>query len=74
MSNVTQLATGQINASDRLSVELVQATETPAAILIRWPSAPSVTDPHKFSAVANAVVAILAEARARLARIKAGEI
>ena len=73
MPNLT-LASGQITAADRLSVELVQAIETPSTILIRWPDAPSVTDPRKFGAVANAVVAILAEARARLATIKAGEI
>ena len=73
MPNLT-LASGQITAADQLSIELVQATETPAAILIRWPGAPSVTDPHKFAAVANVITTILAEARARLATIKAGEM
>ena len=68
------LASGQITAADQLTVELVQATETPDAILLRWPAAPSVTDPRKFAAVANAITAILAEARARLATFKAGEL
>ena len=29
-------------------VELMQAIETPPAILIRWPAAPTVTDPRRF--------------------------
>jgi hypothetical protein len=66
MPNLT-LAVGQITAADRLSIELVQAVETPPAIL-------SVTDLRRFGAVANAVVAILAEARAALAKIKAAEM
>jgi hypothetical protein len=74
VSKTITLATGQITAADQLSVQLVQALETPPAILIRWPGAPSVTDPRKFGAVANAAVAILAEARARLATMKAGEM
>ena len=72
MPNLT-LASGQITAADQLVIELVQATETPAVILLRWPAAPSVTDARRLAAVAAAVTAILAEARARLARHQAGE-
>ena len=73
MPNLT-LASGQITAADQLTIELVQATETPAVILLRWPAAPSVTDARRFAAVAAAVTAILAEARAVLARHQAGEM
>jgi hypothetical protein len=73
MTNVV-LASGQITQADQLIVELIQATETPTTILIRWPAAPSVTDPCKFGAVAGAWWQILAEARAALARHRADEI
>ena len=67
MSKVTELAAGKITAADTLVVELVEATETPAVVLLRWPGQPSVADPDRFPAVANAVMAVLAEAAARLA-------
>jgi hypothetical protein len=35
-------------------VELMQAIETPPAILIRWPAAPTVTDLRRFPAAALA--------------------
>ena len=73
MPNVV-LASGQITAADQLSIELVQAVETPAVILLRWPAAPSVTDARRFAAVTRAVTGILAEARAALARHQAGEM
>lgn len=73
MPNVT-LASGQITPADPLTIELVQAIETPEAILIRWPAAPTVTDARKPPAVAAAITAILAEARATLAKIRATEL
>ena len=73
MPTVT-LAVGQITPADQLTIELVSATETPEAILIRWPAAASVTDPRRFGLVANSVTAVLAEAWATLARIKAAEL
>ena len=74
MATVTELATGQITLSDSLTVELHRSIEAPPAVLLVWPAAPSVTDPHRFGAVANAVVAIMAEARAVLARHQAREM
>jgi hypothetical protein len=38
MSKVTQLASGQITEAASITVELVEADETPAAVLVRWPS------------------------------------
>ena len=63
------LARGHVTKADEVSVELVQAAETPGAILIRWPAAPSVTDPHRLPAVANAVMEVLAAAVGKLATI-----
>ena len=60
MPNLT-LASGQITRSDQHDLDSLAGR-------------PAVTDPRKFGTVANAVVAILAEAKARLAMIKAGEM
>ena len=35
MSKITELATGQITAGDSLIVELVEADETPAVVIVR---------------------------------------
>jgi hypothetical protein len=37
MSHVTELATVQLTATDTLTIELVEANETPAVVIIRWP-------------------------------------
>ena len=49
-------------ASREGCVELMQAIETPPAILIRWPAAATVTDPRRFPAAALAVIALMDEA------------
>lgn len=71
MSTVTPLASGPINASDSISVELVTPSDAPATVLIRWPDAPSVVKPNPravaaVAAVAASVVKVLAEAQTRL--------
>ena len=72
MSNVMPLASGPITTVDQLGVELIQTIETPEMILIRWPSAPSVSDPRRFPAVALAVIALMDQAMIRLAEIGPG--
>ena len=74
MSKTTTLAGGEINAADQIIIELVSAIETPSVILIRWPDAPTVTDPRRLQAVADAITAIMAHAVATLARIRATEL
>jgi len=64
------LAEGQITGGDTLSIELVVAVETPPTVLLRWPGEPSVTQPHRFPAVANQVMAIMAAAIARVAMME----
>jgi len=64
------LAEGQITPTDRLVIQLVESIENPA----RGAAAPSVADPLRFPAVANAIMAILAGAVARLSQISSGEL
>jgi hypothetical protein len=68
------LAESRITPSDRLVIELVEALETPPAILLHWPAAPSIADPPEVPAVANAIMIILAGAVARLSQISSGEL
>jgi hypothetical protein len=35
MSNVTELAAGQITTADAIAIELVEADETPTVVIIR---------------------------------------
>lgn len=72
-SSRIELAAGQITPSgDTLRVELIKPAGSPPAVLIIWPAAPSVTntDPGGLASVAAAVVRVLAEAQARLTKIR----
>jgi hypothetical protein len=71
MSKTTTLASGQITPADALRVELQEPDEFPATILIIWPEAPSVVDPRRFTATANAVARLMATAITKLAQIRA---
>ena len=71
MSKTTTLASGQITPTDALLVELREPDEFPASILIIWPQAPSVIDPRRFGATANAVARLMATAITKLGQIRA---
>jgi hypothetical protein len=73
MSKTATLASGQISPTNKLLVELREPEELPASILITWPQAPSVVDPHRFGATANAVARLMATAITTLAQIRAYE-
>jgi hypothetical protein len=70
MSQVTELASGQITAIDTLTIELVQADEMPTVVIIRWPAKPSLLHPHRFGAVAEIAAWTFAAAVAKLTAIK----
>jgi hypothetical protein len=72
MSQITELASSQINASDRLAVELVEADETPAVVIVRLPAKPTVLHPRRFPDTAAAIARLFAEAPTELAAIKKG--
>jgi len=70
VSQVTQLATGQLNGHDTLVIELVEADETPAVVIIRWSSKASVLHPRRFPAAADVAARTFAAAVVRLAQIR----
>lgn len=70
MSQITELASGQITAVDSITIELVEADETIPAIIIRWPVKPSVIHPHRFSSTADVAARTFAAAVVRLAHIR----
>ena len=70
MSQVTVLAEGQITPSDAIIVELVEADETPAVIIVRWPAKPTVFHPRRFPAGADAAARIFASAVVALAQLR----
>ena len=70
MPKPTTLATGQINASDEITVELHRPADLPAFILIKWPAAPSVASLDNFDNLVAAVYRILADARTTLSRMR----
>jgi hypothetical protein len=70
MNQTTQLASGLINGHDRLTIELVEPPDLPAAILLRWPQKPSITTPDVDSNVAAACMQVLSAAVIELAAIR----
>jgi hypothetical protein len=71
MSQITQLASSQITASERILVELIEADETPAVIIVRWPAKPTVCHPRRFPDTAAVIVRLFSEAHTVLAGIRA---
>jgi hypothetical protein len=67
IASATTLATGQLNKSDQLDVELHRPADLPAFILVKWPSAPS---PDTFADLVAATFRILADARVTLSRMR----
>ena len=70
MSKITELASGQITNAEILTVELVEADETPAVVIIRWPLKATVLHPRRSSPAAEAAARIFAAAVVRLAQIR----
>jgi hypothetical protein len=70
MSQITQLASGAITAVDTITIELVEADETPAVVIVRWPSKATVLHPRRFRSAADAAARVFATAVVRLAHIK----
>ena len=71
MSEVTPLASSQINHSDQLKVELVEPDGMPAMVRIVWPPQSTVVDPKRFPDVAAAIAQLFARAHIVLAALKA---
>ena len=73
MSQITELASAAITATDTITVELIEADETPAVVIVRWPVKPTVLHPRRFPDTAAMVARLFAEASTALARIKASK-
>jgi hypothetical protein len=71
MSTITTLASGQITATQEVTIELVEADETPAVVIVRWPVKPSMIHPRRFPDTAAMMVRLFSEAHTVLAGIKA---
>jgi hypothetical protein len=59
------------NLVSRNSDRILQPPDTPAAILIKWPPQPTVTDPAKLTATIAAIVRVLGTAQIELAARRA---
>ena len=67
----TPLASGTINQSgDTIEVVLVQPADNPSVIMIRWPDAPTITTPARYTEVASTAMRLLAQASTTLAGLK----
>jgi hypothetical protein len=71
MSQITELASAAINATDTITVELVEADETSAVVIVRWPAKPTVLHPRRFPDVAATIAQLFARAHVVLAAIRA---
>jgi hypothetical protein len=71
MSQITELASAAINGANSITIELVEADETPAVVIIRWPVKATVLHPRRFPDTAAMLARLFAEAATTLASIKA---
>jgi hypothetical protein len=70
MSKVTELASGAITAVEHITIELIEADETPSAVIVRWPAKPTVLHPHRFPSAADTAARVFAAAAVRLAQLR----
>jgi hypothetical protein len=79
VTDVTQLAHGQINAADELVVQLIRPDDMPAAertlspavVRIVWPLQSTIVNQKHFPEVAAMLTRLFAEAATTLAQINA---
>jgi hypothetical protein len=73
MSKITELASSTINGTDSIVIELSDADETLAGVIVRWPLKATVCHPRRFPDTAATIARLFAEAATRLASIKANK-
>jgi hypothetical protein len=71
MPKRTDLAAGNLNGSDRLTVELIERTDTPPVVVVNWPGQPTVCTPATYDQVSAAAMRLLAAASTAVAGLKA---
>ncbi len=67
---ITPLARGPLNGADELLIELVEPTDLPSVIRLRWPDKPTVCPPTQLDSVVAAAMKILANSVVELAALK----
>jgi hypothetical protein len=70
-SSITPLASAQLTAVDVLTIEVVETSEHPTMVIIRWPDKPSVIDPRRFADAPATIAQLFARAHVVLAAIRA---
>ena len=71
MSQITELASGQITPTEAITIILSEPDDIPASVIIHWPPTPTKINPRRFRDTAAAVARMFAEAHVALARSKA---
>jgi hypothetical protein len=71
MSQITELASGQLTPTDAISVILSQPDDMPSSVIVHWPIKPTVIDPKSFGDSASIVVKLFADAHIALAGLRA---
>jgi hypothetical protein len=72
MSKLTELASAQINATDAITIVLVEPEGMPPSVIIHWPPQPTVRIPGRFPELAAIAMRVIAKASTALASIRAG--
>jgi hypothetical protein len=72
MSKITELASGQVTNSDAITIVTSEPDDMPASVIIHWPAKPSVLDPKRYAAAADAAVKVFAAAVIKLAQSRRG--
>ena len=71
MPKRTDLSAGNLNGSDRLTVELIQPPDMPPSVIVNWPRKPTICTPANYDQVAAAAMRLLAAASTAIAGLKA---
>jgi hypothetical protein len=69
-SSRTDLASGSINGSDRLVIELIEPVDSPPFVAVNWPTAATITTPAGYDQVAATAMRLLSAAVVELAALR----
>jgi hypothetical protein len=70
MSKRTDLPAGNLNGSDRLTVELIEPTGKPPIVAITRPTKPTLSTPAQFDQMVASALRLLSAAVVELAAIR----
>ena len=70
MSQITELASAQLNGTASITIELIEVDEIPAVIIVPWPAKPTVFHPRRFPSGADTAARVFAAAVVKLAQLR----